>query len=84
MISGPEKLEILCECGTPSCTERVRIDAAVYESVRGEATHFALIDGHQDPAVEDIVQTGEGFLVVVNYGAAATVARRTDPRSSSR
>jgi len=54
------------------------------ESVRGEATHFALISGHQDPAVEDIVETGEGFLVVANYGAAATVARRTDPRSSSR
>jgi hypothetical protein len=34
--------------------------------------------------VEDIVQTGEGFLVVANYGAAATVARRTDPRSSAR
>jgi hypothetical protein len=81
---GTAKLEILCECGTPTCTERVRIDAPAYESVRGEATHFALIDGHQDPAVEDIVQTGEGFLVVANYGAAATVARRTDPRSSAR
>jgi hypothetical protein len=81
---GTQKLEILCECGTPSCTERVRIDAMAYDSVRGEPTHFALITGHQDQAVEDVVRTCDGFLVVANYGAAATVARRTDPRSSSR
>jgi hypothetical protein len=27
---------------------------------------------------------GDGYLVVANYGAAATLARRTDPRASSR
>ena len=77
-------LEILCECGSAGCTERVRISADDYERLRGEATHFALIDGHQDPSVEDIVRREDGYLVVANYGRAATVARRTDPRASSR
>jgi len=81
---GTGELELLCECGAADCSERVRIAAGEYERVRGEATHFALINGHQDPSVEDIVRTADGFLVVANYGAAATVARRTDPRASSR
>ncbi|HWJ44888.1 MAG: hypothetical protein HOQ03_12770 [Thermoleophilia bacterium] len=80
--SGP--IEILCECGAPACTERIRLEPDAYEQLRGKATHFALIAGHQDPSVEDIVRTHEGYLVVANYGAAATVARRTDPRASSR
>jgi hypothetical protein len=81
---GSGRLEILCECGAAGCTERVRIDEADYERVRGEATHFALLEGHQDTSVEDIVRTGDGYLVVANYGAAATVARRTNPRVGSR
>ena len=80
--SGP--LEILCECGAAACTERVLIASKEYERVRGEATHFALLAGHEDRTVEDIVWTGDGFLVVANYGVAATIARRTDPRGGSR
>jgi hypothetical protein len=78
------RLEILCECGEASCTERVRIENDDYEAVRGRPTHFAVLDGHQDGAVEDVVERRDGYLVVANYGAAATVARRTDPRSASR
>ena len=60
------------------------IAAEDYEAVRRAPTHFALLAGHEDQAVEDVVSRGDGYLVVANYGAAATVARRTDPRSSSR
>jgi hypothetical protein len=81
---GTPALEILCECGAPACTERVRLDAAAYEAIRAEARHFAVLDGHQDHAVEDVVRTADGYLVVANYGAAATVARQTDPRAGSR
>jgi hypothetical protein len=81
---GEPALEILCECGTPSCAERVRVAAGEYERIRSRATHFAVLAGHEDPAVEDVVWRRDGYLVVANYGAAATVARRTDPRSGSR
>ncbi len=81
---GTGRLEILCECGAAACTDRVQIDGADYERVRGEATHFALLAGHQDRSVEDVVRACDGYLVVANYGAAATVARRTDPRASTR
>lgn len=78
------RLEILCECGAVDCTERVEIESADYESMRGHPTHFAVLEGHQDRTVEDVIAHCDGYLVVANYGAAATVARRTDPRSASR
>ena len=81
---GTGRLEILCECGAAGCTERVQIDDVDYERLRAEATHFALLDGHQDASVEDIVRACDGYLVVANYGAAANVARRTDPRAGTR
>jgi hypothetical protein len=81
---GEGALEILCECGTPSCTERVSLSATEYERVRSRATHFAVLRGHEDPAVEDVVWTRDGYLIVANYGAAASLARQTDPRAGSR
>ena len=78
------RLEILCECGAAGCTERVEIDGSDYEAVRGQATHFAVLEGHQDQSVEDVIERRDGYLIVANYGAAATVARRTDPRSAAR
>ena len=81
---GTGRLEILCECGAAGCTDRVQIEEVDYERVRAEATHFALFAGHQDASVEDVVRRCDGYLIVANYGPAATVARRTDPRASSR
>lgn len=78
------QLEILCECGHAGCTERVGIEDADYEPVRGQATHFAVLEGHHDQSVEDVIERRDGYLIVANYGAAATVARRTDHRSASR
>ena len=78
------RLEILCECGAATCTRRVQIENDDYEAVRGRPTHFAVLDGHQDQSVEHVIQQRDGYLVVANYGAAATVARRTDPRAASR
>jgi hypothetical protein len=77
-------LEILCECGEAGCTERVAIPASEYEALRAQPTHFALVVGHENSAVEDVIDARNGYLVVANYGSAATVARRTDPRAGSR
>jgi hypothetical protein len=81
---GGGPFELLCECGAPDCTDRIEIEPDAYERIRAEATHFALLAGHEDQAVEDIVRAAPGYLVVANYGTAATVARQTDPRLSTR
>jgi hypothetical protein len=78
------RLELLCECGTPGCTERVELTADEYEAVRAVPTHFVLRPRHDDPDTEHVVRTGEGWVIVENDGLAAEIARRTDPRTHAR
>ncbi len=77
-------LELLCECGAAVCSERVELSREEYDDVRARPTHFVLRHGHQDAGVEHVILEGGTFLVVANYGEAATVARRTDPRANER
>src|SRR5687767_5683676 len=56
--------EFVCECGTASCVERVRMSLAEYEQVRAEPTHFLIVPGHEGPAVERVVRREQGFWVV--------------------
>lgn len=55
-----------------------------YEALRAQPTHFVLKHGHRAAGVEDVVGSEVAFLVVATDGDAATVARRTDPRSNDR
>lgn len=77
-------LELLCECGTAGCSERVELTAEEYERVRAHPTHFVLVPGHQDDTVEHVLHREGDHLVVENFGDAATIAERSDPRSTSR
>lgn len=77
-------LELLCECGTAGCSERVELTAEEYERVRAHPTHFVLVPGHQDETIEHVLQREGDHLVVANHGDAATIAARSDPRSASR
>jgi hypothetical protein len=77
-----EEAEFVCECGDPSCTDRVRIKLDDYEELRSEPTHFAVRAGHEIPDVEDVIQRCEGYVVVAKKpGDPAAVAEETDPRS---
>jgi hypothetical protein len=77
-------LELLCECGTAGCAERVTVRHDDYELLRARPTHFVLRHGHQDLGVEDVIKSADDYLIVANYGAAADIARSTDPRANSR
>ncbi len=81
---GVPALELLCECGSAVCVDRIELPPEEYELVRGRPTHFVLRHGHQDPGVEDVVLARAEYLIVANYGDAASVARRTDPRANAR
>jgi hypothetical protein len=77
-------LELLCECGTAVCSERIELSREEYEALRAQPTHFVLKHGHEAAGVESVIDSEDAFLVVANDGDAATVARRTDPRSNDR
>jgi hypothetical protein len=81
-MEDDEPLHIVCECDRVDCTERLEVTIERYERVRADATTFLVATGHEDDAVEDVVDTGGGYLVVRKHpGEPAQVAEATDPRT---
>ena len=70
----------VCECSNPACAESLEIRPEEYERVRGNGARFVVLAGHQLPEVERVVQGNDRFLVVEKIGAAAEIARASDPR----
>jgi len=77
-----DEAEFVCECGDPTCADRIEASLEQYEEVRSDATTFLLRHGHEDPEIERVVHTHPRFSVVrkVEKIVAGTV-RRLDPRS---
>lgn len=76
-----DKLVLVCECGDGRCVEKISMSPAAYEELRGEATHFAVVPGHEIPDVEQVVERREGYHVVKkNQGIPRRIAEVTDPR----
>ena len=71
----------MCECGLLECNDLVELTLAEYESVRAHPTHFFMVDGHEIPDVEHVVERHERFTVAKKDHAGAKVARERDPRS---
>jgi hypothetical protein len=69
-----------CECGSLGCNQLIELTMPEYQSVRKHATHFILVDGHQIPEAEHLVERHQRFIVVAKDDTAAEVARATDPR----
>jgi hypothetical protein len=76
-----EVIELFCECGQQApCDERINVSAGTYERVRSDPTTFILLPGHGIAIVEDVIESGDGFLIARNHGRAAEIARAADPR----
>ncbi len=79
---GPtEAIDFLCECGDTECVEKITLTREEYESVRMDGAQFAIVAGHEIPAIESVVRRADGFLVVRKHPAEAEIARETDPRA---
>jgi len=78
---GLEPLDLLCECGDASCTQRIEMDHKRYEELRSDSTTFAVVSGHERPDVEEIIARHRFYNIVRKVAAdAREVAERTDPR----
>jgi hypothetical protein len=75
-------LEIVCECGSADCLARLSVMRSEYERIRGEGTLFIALPGHEIPAVEDVVERADGYVVLRKRPGtvAGEVAEATDPR----
>jgi hypothetical protein len=75
-----EQLPFVCECGRPNCTDTIRMSVAEYESIRGDATRFAVVSGHEIEDVEDVVERTDRYFVVQKHPQTWEIAEQTDPR----
>src|SRR6266542_2842705 len=65
-----EGFSIFCECGSSECQDRIELTQTEYERLRRMPTHFAVLRGHDLPAVET-AEHGE----VGRHAAQALVLR---------
>jgi hypothetical protein len=74
-------LRFVCECGRLHCTRLIELTRPEYEGIRANPRRFAIVEGHEIPETEEIVERHERYLVVEKTGAPeAEIVEHTDPR----
>ncbi|MDX6480415.1 MAG: hypothetical protein QOG85_925 [Gaiellaceae bacterium] len=75
-----EHVSIICECASTTCHDRIELTRAEYENLRRIPTHFAVLQGHEIPEVERVVEQNERYVTVEKFGESALAAIKLDPR----
>jgi len=79
-----EPLDLICECGSANCVDRIALAPSEYEQLRADPRMFAVAPGHVTPDVEKVVEERKGYDIVQKFeGTPAEIARQTDPRRDS-
>ena len=77
-----DRFEIVCECGDSGCVDPISLSSKDYEALRADASSFAMIPGHENSAVEQVVEQRSGYnRVKKRTGEPQEIADATDPRS---
>lgn len=71
----------MCECGLLECNDLVELTIAEYESVRAHPARFFMLNGHELPDVEKVVERHERYIVAEKVGRSRPIAEDADPRS---
>jgi hypothetical protein len=84
LLDGDEEaIEIICECASLDCNERLALSKDEYEAVRSDPAQFAVKPGHTIDGIEEIVARNERFEIVRKEGVAAEVAEFLEPEDGS-
>lgn len=74
-----ELMQVVCECGARSCTERIEISPEQYRDVREDPTSFLMKPGHDFPEAETVTAKKPGYWIVrKDPGLPAAIAKATD------
>ena len=74
-------LTFVCECGRLGCNQLIQLTRDEYERIRASPNTFAIIDGHEIPEAEDVVERAERYIVVSKHDdPEAEIVEHTDPR----
>ena len=72
----------LCECLNTDCSATIGVPYDEYDRLREHGDRFFVLPGHEDPDVEDVVETTPGYVVVEKIGVASEIAESADPRKA--
>lgn len=76
-----ETMDLVCECGDLTCTERIVVSVPDYERIRSDSRTFVVVPGHEMPDVETVIEQGDGWAILrKDEEFPADLARDTDPR----
>ncbi len=59
-----EPVPFACECDNAACTRGIELSISDYERAVAPPSQFVVAPGHQDPAVEEVVEEHDAYLVV--------------------
>ena len=60
-----------CECANSACAEPVRLTPGRYAEIYANPRRFVVVAGHEQLAIERIVERAHDYLVVEKFGEAA-------------
>jgi hypothetical protein len=65
-LSGdvPAALDVVCECTDRDCRKSLTMSTAEYEWLRQNPRRFVVLPGHEAPAVEQVVERFDGYVIV--------------------
>jgi|SRR5579862_182793 len=76
-----EPLHLVCECDRLACTDEVLLTVDAYQRLRSDPACFVVVPGHEDPEVEQVVDTRSDHVIVrKRTGTPRDLAEATDPR----
>jgi hypothetical protein len=75
------EIDFACECNDPTCVQSVAIDLDEFVRLDRSTNRFVVLPGHEDPTVEDVVDTHQRFVVVSKRGAGADFIRDQSRRT---
>jgi hypothetical protein len=71
---------IACECADAHCVDTIEIKPTDYEAIRANPRRFAVLPGHLDTDIEELIAQSEHYQVAEKRGKAAAVAEALSPQ----
>jgi hypothetical protein len=62
--TGVDTHPFVCECGNIECGEKIMLNVGEYERIHEDPAQFVAVPGHEMPAVEDVVEQHEDYIVL--------------------
>src|SRR3954447_19767915 len=72
----------VCECGQLGCNQLVELTITEYEGIRAHPRRFFMLDGHQIPDVENVLERHQRYIVAEKKSSQSVIVEESDPRSS--